>query len=593
MSHNRGGRGCQLTPITRCYRAGRGATAALFLSLAVASSLWGASSPARAGDRSDQRDRFPSPAIAAKSTSGWCSVILQLRGDLTPTRENQIRSLGGDVYRHLPRLDAAAVRVLRRRLARLAALHFVERLSPDTVVWKSDEFTVSASGADIAFNQQGLTGAGITVAVIDSGIQSSRADLCYPNTHRPRTLVSINFASDTNRTEDLCGHGTHVAGIIAGNGAASTGPLFSRTFYGIARGAGLINLRVLDGNGQGAVSNVLAAIDWAIAHKSAYNIRVLNLSLGHPVGESYTTDPLCLAVENAWRAGIAVVCAAGNQGRRNASPTLALLGLDNEGYGTAYGSIQSPGNSPYAITVGAMKSPGGGRASDRIATYSSRGPSRLDFVLKPDLVAPGNRVISVLANNSYLDATYSATNLVPLSEYCSAPRVTTTDRYFRLSGTSMAAPVVSGAIALMLEADPTLSPDTIKARLMVSADKWWGVGNGSTDPCTFGAGYLNIPAALRCPYTATRSALSPALYRDTLGLVRIEMQRILWDQAGVWGTGIGSLAGVWGTQVLWGENTLAGSQVLWGSGVWANQVLWGENTGAADLSSRAIHGDNR
>jgi serine protease AprX len=160
-----------------------------------------------------------------------------------------------------------------------------------------------------------------------------------------------------------------------------------------------VNVRVLDANGGGTVSTVLSGIQWVIQNRSKDNIKVLNLSLGHPVGESYTTDPICQAVEAAWRAGIVVVCAAGNSGRMDAVEDQP----DNEGWGTAYGSIQCPGNDPYVITVGATKSMDGKRADDKIATYSSRGPSRLDLICKPDLVAPGNKVVSLDVNNSTLD----------------------------------------------------------------------------------------------------------------------------------------------------------------------------------------------
>ena len=135
--------------------------------------------------------------------------------------------------------------------------------------------------------------------------------------------------------------------------------------------AGLINVRVLDANGQGSLSNVLAGIQWVVANQSTDNIRVLNLSLGHPVSESYTTDPLCQAVEPAWKAGIVVVCAAGNNGRTN---LVSVPGAANEGWGTAYGSIQSPANDPHVITVGATKSMDGAKADDKIATYSGRAP---------------------------------------------------------------------------------------------------------------------------------------------------------------------------------------------------------------------------
>ena len=251
---------------------------------------------------------------------------------------------------------------------------------------------------------------------------------------------------------------------------------------------------MLDDTGSGTVANVIAGIQWAVANKAKYNIRVMNLSMGHPVGESYRTDPLCQAAEQAWKAGIVVVAAAGNDGRIS---DLNVAGADNEGWGTNYGSIASPGNDPYVITVGAMKQVDQYRNNDRIATYSSRGPSRIDLVLKPDIVAPGNQVISTNTNNSYLSKNFGGTNMVPYSAYVAKGQESAASKaYFRLSGTSMATPVVAGAAALMLEKDPTLTPDAIKARLMLSADKWLGPA-GLGDPCTYGSGYLNIPAASR------------------------------------------------------------------------------------------------
>jgi serine protease AprX len=159
------------------------------------------------------------------------------------------------------------------------------------------------------------------------------------------------------------GHGTHIAGLIAGNGASSTGSGYTRTFKGIAPGANIINLRVLDQNGAGTDSTVIAAINTAILLKPLFNIRVINLSLGRPMYESYTLDPVCQAVEAAWRSGIVVVVAAGNDGRH----------LATNGYGT----INSPGNDPYVITVGAMKpiwTPT--RNDDVMASYRSEGAQR-------------------------------------------------------------------------------------------------------------------------------------------------------------------------------------------------------------------------
>ena len=225
---------------------------------------------------------------------------------------------------------------------------------------------------------QGLEGNGVGVAVIDSGIAAV-------NDLNPNAVVySQDFVGDGAQGTDLYGHGTHVAGIIAGNGAGSSGPMYSYTFKGIAPKVNLVNLRALDQNGVGSDSQVIAAIETAIQLKDTYNIRVLSLSVGRGVFESYTLDPLCQAVEQAWKAGIVVVVSAGNNGRNNA--------FGNNGYGT----VTSPGNDPYVITVGAMNTLGTpDRTDDVPASYSSKGPSLFDQVIKPDLVAPGNLIVSL------------------------------------------------------------------------------------------------------------------------------------------------------------------------------------------------------
>ena len=167
---------------------------------------------------------------------------------------------------------------------------------------------------------------------------------------------------------------SHVAGIIAGNGASSNGLL-----AGIAPGANIINLRALDETGAGTDTSVIAAIDQAIALKATYNIRVINMSLGRPIYESFQDDPLCQAVEAARAAGILVVASAGNNGRDNSN--------NNNGYAT----ITSPGNDPFVLTVGAMKTEGTvDPTDDQVASYSSKGPSLIDHFVKPDIMAPGN-----------------------------------------------------------------------------------------------------------------------------------------------------------------------------------------------------------
>ena len=459
----------------------------------------------------------------------------------------------------------------------------------------ADEFTVAHSGANVAASQYGVTGAGIGVAVLDSGVKFSN-ELAETVKGGPSRIVAKALFATTN-TDDFCGHGTHVAAIIAGNGAASSGSGYFRTFKGIAPNTNIINVKVLDNQGRGTVSQTISGIQWCIANKTRFNIRVMNLSLGHEVGESYTTDPLCQAVEAAYRAGIVVVCAAGNNGRANTTQT---PGMDNEGWGSAYGSIQSPANDPYVITVGAMKQnlstavPGaytGNRVADKITTYSSRGPSRLDFVMKPDIVAPGNRVISAIVDKGFLDTTYSSTNLVRENEYRTGS-TSISKQYFYLSGTSMAAPVVAGAAALLLQKYPTLTPDSVKARLMLSADKWM-MPNGGRDITAYGAGYLNIPAALANTAVATKSAVSPRLFRDAVGNVLMNTSDLFKTDQVIWGTsGLNNLQGIWGDQVIWGTQVIWGSQVLWGDANWTDQVIWGTGSSTVDLTSTAINGEN-
>jgi serine protease AprX len=235
------------------------------------------------------------------------------------------------------------------------------------------------------------------------------------NSATTRVVYSKSWINDGLGGLDGDGHGTHVAGIIAGNGYSSTGTQYNQTFKGLAPNANIVNLRVLDSTGAGTVSNVIDAIQTAVQLKSKYNIRVINLSLGTPVMESYTLDPLCQAVEAAWKAGIVVVVSAGNEGRNNTANT------------NGYGTISSPGNDPYVITVGAMKTMGTpSRDDDQIASYSSKGPTSVDHIAKPDLVAPGNRTISALGGADYYSASYPD-NKVPLSFYePNAPSVSAT-----------------------------------------------------------------------------------------------------------------------------------------------------------------------
>ncbi|MGH8527854.1 MAG: S8 family peptidase, partial [Gammaproteobacteria bacterium] len=336
-------------------------------------------------------------------------------------------------------------------------------IAPDRPVKSQLNLTNETTGASqiqsSPVGTPGFDGTGITVAVLDSGISANHPDFVRRNSSR--VIASVDFTGST-RQGDADGHGTGVAGVVAGSGAASEG--YAANYAGVAPGANLIDVRVLDENGVGRTSNVLAALNWVIENKQRYNIRVVNLSMGTPVRESFHTDPLCKAVEVAVRNGIVVVCSAGNLGR-----TDEIIGTNPDGspiYRLAYGAISSPANSPYVITVGATDSHDTVRRSDdTVAAFSSKGPTRFDHFVKPDLVAPGRRIVAPMSQ----EPNPTLANQAP--ERVVQPTASTAQRnvYFNYSGTSFAAPVVAGTVALMLDANRSLTPLMVKALLTKSA----------------------------------------------------------------------------------------------------------------------------
>ncbi len=396
-------------------------------------------------------------------------VIIQFNQTPTDAHHQKVQDKGGALKTKLDVIKGAHYSVPVESLDALADDPDVVYISPDRRLNGALDNTAAAVNAKAAW-QSGWDGTGIGVAVLDSGI-TGHSDLY--NTGGSGGKLRIIYSQDFvgGGTNDYYGHGEHVAGIIAGSGKSSNYSTYTRTFKGIAPNANLINLRVLDQNGQGTDSGVIAAIQVAINLQSKLHIRVMNLSLGRQVFESYQQDPLCQAVEAAWKKGIVVVAAAGNSGRDNSMGT------------GGYATITSPGNDPYVITVGAMKTEGSPlRSNSLIASYSSKGPTLLDHVVKPDIVAPGNRVVSLQAPSFINPATGLWTlealpqeytqNLVSYSYYQPTPNTWSySGDYYTLSGTSMATPVVSGAAALLVQAQPRLTPDQVKARLMKTAYK--------------------------------------------------------------------------------------------------------------------------
>src|SRR5713226_552535 len=369
--------------------------------------------------------------LQALPSSTTVNVVVQYYNPPTNTDANAAKGLGASNGKAIGLLKGYRWTMSQGNASSLISKDSnIKYVSLDRPLKGAMNYAVPTVGADIA-RSLGYDGTGVGVAVIDSGVNSV-FDLTQAGSSKSSRLVySQNFDPSANTTNDLYGHGTHVAGIIAGNGGSSSCGNCDVTFRGIAPNANIINLRALDQNGSATDSTVIAAIQQAIALKSQYNIRVINLSLGRGIFESYALDPLCQAVEQAWNAGIVVVVVAGNYGRDNSN--------NNNGYGT----ITVPGNDPYVITVGAMKTMGTpSRTDDLIATYSSKGPTMLDHVVKPDLVAPGNLIISDLASTSATLYGSFPGNLVPISDYTVSSNKNSSSNYYQLSGTSMAAPMV-------------------------------------------------------------------------------------------------------------------------------------------------------
>ncbi|HEY4679078.1 MAG TPA: S8 family peptidase, partial [Candidatus Angelobacter sp.] len=448
---------------------------------------------------------------------GTVSVIVQFKQ--TPkAHASEMAAQGGKLRFSFDHINGAAYRIPVRMLAWLENHPDVAYVSPDRPNKVASDDDIPAVEGDIARQQYGLDGTGIGIAIIDSGV-FNHDDLQKSSGLGSRLVYSESFIPGDPSTNDAYGHGTHVAGIVAGNGHDSASG-YPTQYVGVAPNANIINLRVLDANGSGTDSQVIAAIQRAIQLKSTYNIRVINLSLGRGIYESYTLDPVCQAVEAAWKAGIVVVVAAGNNGRDNS-------------YGTqGYATIQAPANDPNVITVGATKTNGTpGRLDDTVASYSSKGPTLLDHVVKPDLVAPGNRVISLVSPGSTLVTSLASLNVQPITTCILGllgSNCTTglNGKYTRLSGTSMATPIVAGAAALMFQKDPTLTPDTIKARMMKTAWKgypgnsWASDKSGKSyfsqyDAFTIGAGYLDVYSSLKSTDVVNGGAPSPIAYRNT------------------------------------------------------------------------------
>jgi serine protease AprX len=487
------------------------------------------------------------PALAATpsaSTAPRVPVIVSEQPGSGNGPERLVAALGGVVDRRLDVIGAFTAHLPADRLAALRAAPGVREVTEDAAVTlDSTEVADQAGqtgslssiadtiGASAAWSK-GWTGKGVDVAVIDSGVVPvAGLDGAGKVVQGPDLSLEAQTCDSTGSHcansaaygLDGYGHGTAMAGIIAGRDSTAPAALSSATgktdFLGVAPDARIVSVKVADAGGQSDVSQVIAGIDWVVKNRSAngMHIRVLNLSFGTDGVQSYQLDPLAYAAEAAWRAGIVVVVSAGNRGSTDERLT-------------------NPAYDPYVLAVGAVDDGGTpGTGNDVIPGWSSRG----DGVRNPDVVAPGARVVSLRAPGGVLDTAY--------------PHAEIGSRFFRGSGTSQAAAVVSGAVAVLLQQRPGMTNDQVKALLKATARNI-----PSADPQGQGNGLVNVSNAMTTtPPDAKRATQN---WPRSTGLGSLEAAR-----------GDGHVR-VGGTQ-LTGETDVTGA--AWNPASWAKAAATG------------------
>ena len=370
---------------------------------------------------------FNKAYTTAKKKLMKISVIVQLEENTVNTLPVQslAHSAGCSLQKDLPLIHSFSTRVNVQSLQALVQNKAVKKIWFDGEIKAVLDVASPTVGSDQLWNE-GLTGEGIVIAVLDTGIYN------HPD-FSGRIKGFKDFVKNKATTYDDNGHGTHVAGCAAASGKAS-----GNRYKGPAPKAGLVGVKVLNKVGSGSLSTVIQGIQWCIYNKGTYDIRVINLSLGSDAYQSYKDDPVCMAVEKAWDAGIVVCVAAGNSGPEAKT-------------------INSPAHHPGILTVGAVhdqntKSLG----DDNVAQFSSRGPT-IDGLVKPDVIAPGVNIVATRSPQSFIDKQNKNTRV---------------DQWHTvLSGTSMATPVCAGVVAQLLQNNDTLTPDQVKAILMKTARK--------------------------------------------------------------------------------------------------------------------------
>jgi serine protease AprX len=418
-------------------------------------------------------------ATGAHAAGPMSSVIVRAQPGQAAAADQDITSLGGHVTQQVSLIDSVVADVPSASLPELRASSAVaEVTSNGAVQLLGSSYAPTATSfnavadVDSMYNVEGMdgahafwnagdTGQGVGIALIDSGVTPVDG-LTTPG----KVIYGPDFSSEASnrslRNLDTFGHGTHMAGIIAGldsevNTVSSSD---STDFVGMAPNAHIISIKVANALGQTSVARVLAAINWVVQHQNdnGMNIQVLNLSYGTDANQPYTLDPLAYAAEQAWQSGIVVVVAAGNEGNNS-------------------DGLEDPAMDPYVIAVGASDTEGTTSVgSHQPAVFTSQG----DGTRNPDLSAPGTHIVSLRDPGSFIDDTFGSAAMVD-------------SRYFLGSGTSQAAAIVSGAAALLLSQRPSLTPDQVKALLVGNTHSM----QGST--LLKGSGELNLSSVLNAP----------------------------------------------------------------------------------------------
>ena len=413
-----------------------------------------------------------------------------------------------------------------------------------------DVLSNTAVQADILAQQYGYTGAGVGVAFVDSGFTS----VSHPDIKDTRITKFVDFVTPYNtRRNDLNGHGTHVAGIVGG-----TGKIDSKE-AGIAPGTSIVSLKVLDESGKGSIGDIIAALDWVGEHYIQQNIRIVNMSVGAGVYESYWTDPLTLAAKALVDKGIVVVAAAGNFGK-NANGQLQ------------WGGITSPGVAPWVLTACAFSTNGTlDTADDTIASFSSSGPTYIDFTAKPDVCAPGVGIVSLAAPESQL-YTYGQTQTPSwLIDPGNHPTYGYKP-YLSLTGTSQATPFVTGTVALMLQANPNLTPNLVKAIIEYTAKSQPGIS-----PLRQGAGFLNTLGAVQLAKFYANAKPGAKIHIDPSW-----SRHIIWGNHRLGGGILDPGANAWMPGVEWGwayTQGEDGDNIVWGTDSDGDNIVWGTDDG--------------